>query len=406
MPADREEITHLIEEGVEVLELAQPERLIIENGRLRALQCHRMEFSGDRDSTGRKIPREVPGADFEVPLDTMILAISQHAVLDFFDGVPIAINNRGYINADPQTFATSVPGIYAGGDAVNDGPSSIVKAAAAGKAIADSILQRRSSTALPIPVRTFDRSALLRRRAHRAWRVPVSVTPLADRQNFNEVVQTYTEAEARTEAARCLDCDTYCSICVGVCPNLALQTWQTEPLTVRLPLLQVADGALKIAAGDLYRVDQAYQVAVLNDFCNECGNCTTFCPTAGRPYQDKPRLFVDRASFEEQRENAFMVSNDENGWSMDSRWQGATHRIELNGSLEYSSPLLRVRLDPLTFAVEQAELLDKDATELSLEPCAAMFVLLRGIQKSMPYWATATMVDATAGKIAHPGYEE
>ena len=50
----------------------------------------------------------------------MILAISQHAVLDFFDEEPIAVNDRGYIEVDPLTFETSVPGVYAGGDVVND----------------------------------------------------------------------------------------------------------------------------------------------------------------------------------------------------------------------------------------------------------------------------------------------
>ena len=113
MPADREEIAHLIEEGVDVLELCKPERLVVKDGKLQALTCRRMVYAGDRDVSGRKIPHEVPDSDFEVPLDTMILAISQHAVLDFFDEEPIAVNDRGYIQVDPATFATSVPGVYA-----------------------------------------------------------------------------------------------------------------------------------------------------------------------------------------------------------------------------------------------------------------------------------------------------
>jgi putative selenate reductase len=247
MPADREEVALLAEEGVDVLELAKPLQLVIEDGALRALVCRRMEFRGDRDDSGRKIPYEVPGSDFEVPLDTLILAISQHAILDFFDEEPITVNQWGYIEADPVTFETSVPGVYAGGDVVNDGPSSIVEAAADGKAIADSILDRRSTEAQAAA--SFDTTELLRKRSNRQWRVPVPHTTKADRNNFNEVVLTYSEQQARAEAARCLDCHKYCSLCVGVCPNMALQTWQTEPFEVQLPDLRRGPDGIQAGPG-------------------------------------------------------------------------------------------------------------------------------------------------------------
>ena len=246
MPADREEVEQLIDEGVEVLELAKPQELVVEDGRLRALLCRRMTYAGDRDATGRKVPHEIPDSDFEVPLDTLILAISQHAVLDFFDREPIEVNDRGYIKVDPVTFETSVPGVYAGGDVANDGPSSIVKAAAAGKTIADTIMRRlRASTDSNEPPRR-DTAVLLRHRGQRQPRVNAPQRPRDDRDNFEEVMLTYSERQAREEAGRCLDCDTFCSICVGVCPNIALQTYETEPFEVRLPricLLYTSDAA-------------------------------------------------------------------------------------------------------------------------------------------------------------------
>jgi putative selenate reductase len=399
MPADREEIRHLLDEGIEVLELCKPQRLITDDGRLSTLICRRMTFKDDRDAEGRRIPHEIANADFEVPLDTLILAISQNAVLDFLvrDGEerePIAVNERGYIKVDPVTFETSMPGVYAGGDVANEGPSSIVKAVAAGKAIADSILGRRSSDAGLTPVARFDPTPLLRRRSLRQWRVPAPHTPLDDRNNFNEVVLTYDEQQARTEAARCLDCDAYCSICVGVCPNLALQTWQSAPIDLRLPQLSIDDGAIRIERGRPYRVAQAFQVAVLTDFCNECGNCTTFCPTAGEPYRDKPRLYLDREEFEAQQDNAFMVFRNPDCWAMDARWHGRTHRIELNGKLDYAGPSFGARLSPDTFEIERAMLNDgaNEGDSLSLEPCAAMFVLLVGLRQSMPHLPTARPV--------------
>ena len=344
MPADREEVTHLLDEGIVVLELCKPQRLIVSDGKLQALECRRMTYKGNRDTSGRKIPHEVPDSGFEVPLDTLILAISQHAVLDFFNEEAIALNERGYIEVDPVSFETSVPGVYAGGDVANDGPASIVKAVAAGKAIADAILQRQPSGCDATMTQALDTAQLLRRRSHREWRVAAKHTPLKDRDGNREVVLTYDAQQARTEAARCLDCDTYCSLCVGVCPNLALLTYQTD----------VPD------QGTTAR--QPFQVAVLSDLCNECGNCTTFCPTAGRPWHDKPRLYLDRAEFEAQQDNAFMVFRNEARWAMDARWQGVTHHIELDNDLGYGG--------------------DEPAGE---EPRATMAVLLRGLARSVPY---------------------
>jgi putative selenate reductase len=364
-----------------------------------------MTLRNDRDASGRKIPHEVPDSDFEVPLDTLIMAISQHAVLDFFDDAPIAINDKGYIAVDPETFETSVPGVYAGGDVANSGPSSIVKAAAAGKAIADSILARHPAEAMPNELASFDTAAVLRQRSHRQWRVPTPQTPLRERRNFNEVVLTYTERQAHAEAARCLNCDRFCSICVSVCPNLALQTYQTQPFAARLPMLKREGEKIETGPGKLFRVGQSFQVAVLKDWCNDCGNCTTFCPTSGQPYRDKPRLYIDRTEFEAQKDNAFRIYRNEDHWAMDARCDGATHRIELNGDLDYTGPLFSARINPDTFAVTQIEPNGNGnaADDLSLEQCATMYVLLNGLQKSMPHLPTAQQDDPpTTGWIGCP----
>jgi len=407
MPADREEVALLAEEGIEVVELAKPQKLLLEDGRLSGLLCRSMEFRGERDASGRKIPYEVPDSEFEVPVDTLILAISQHAILDFFDEEPIEVNQWGYIKADPHNFKTSVPGVYAGGDVVNDGPSSIVEAAADGKAIAASILGR--SVDGEAGVTTFEINELLRKRSLRQWRVPVPHTALEDRKNPNEVVLTYDEQQARTEAGRCLDCHKYCSLCVGVCPNIALQTWQSTPFELKLPELRFGPGGVTTQTGQTWKVEQAYQIAVLTDFCNECGNCTTFCPTAGEPYQDKPRLYLDRSEFLAQKENAFMVFRDANHWSMEARRQDETHRIELNGKLNYQGPLFSAQLDMESFEPVQIEVTQRarDGDLLSLDFAATMYVLLNGLRSSLPHLPVAsTAGDDSTGKISHPGYVE
>jgi putative selenate reductase len=407
MPADREEVALLKEEGIEVVELAKPQQLLIEDGRLRGLVCRSMVLGVERDASGRKIPVEVPGSELEIPLDTLILAISQHAILDFFDEEPIAVNQWGYIEADPVSFKTSVAGVYAGGDVSNDGPSSIVEATADGKAIASSILGR-SVVRSPV-VNVFDADSLLRKRSLRQWRVPVPHTAIEDRHNLNEVVLGYNEQQARAEAGRCLDCHRFCSLCVGVCPNLALQTWQTEAFEVRLPDLRLGPDGIEKYPAKSWSVEQAYQVAVLTDFCNECGNCTTFCPASGEPYRDKPRLFLDRTEFSAQQENAFMLLRNADSWAMEARCNNQTHRIELNTQLDYSGPLFRARLDPQTFAVVNIEVsaAARAGDALPLEPAATMYVLLNGLKTSLPHLPAAWPAElASAGRIAHPGYAE
>ncbi len=346
MPADREEIEQLLEEGIQVVELARPDMILVDDGKLSGLRCHRMELSDRRDASGRWIPVDRPDSAFDVPLDTLILAISQNPLLDFLEGETITLNDRGYISVDPLTFETSVPGIYAGGDVANDGPATIVKAVAAGKAIANAILGKNKGPSsgsvtelgysVTDPELGNDMAEMLRRRSHRTRRTRAPQTAVSERQNFEEVMLTYSAEQARAEASRCLDCHSYCSICVGVCPNLALFTYRTEHRT------------------------QPYQVAVLADLCNECGNCTTFCPTSGAPWRDKPRLYLNRADFEEQEDNAFMVLREGDRWTMEARWESKTEYFELNGEKE-----------PL------------DTRH------AAMHTILRGVQQSMPFLPTA-----------------
>jgi putative selenate reductase len=400
MPADREEVRALLDEGIEVIDLALPVALRVEGGRLAGLMCRRMEYRGDRDAGGRKIPHEVEGSEFEVPFDTMLLAISQHSVLDFFgDEVP-EITRRGYLATDPETLETSIPGVYAGGDVGAQGPASIVKAAGDGKRIAAAILSRSRPRPTEGHVVPDDRVDLLRRRARREYRVPIREIPVAERRNFAEATHTYTLAEAQAEASRCLDCDRFCSICVGVCPNLAILTYESSPAASSVPAVEVAGGEARVTGSEAFHVDQHLQVAVLTDFCNECGNCATFCPTAGRPYVDKPRLYLDREDFEAQADNAFMLLGD---GGMAARVGGETHRISLNGDLAYESPVLRARIDPGTFEVLDLEAVGSHGTA-SLRPAAEMLALLQGLAASASHLPAAG--DTAGTRIGHPGYAD
>ena len=416
MPADREEVAALLEEGIEVVELARPVGLHVEDGRLAGLVVRRTAYDGTRDASGRKVPRDVPGSDAELPLDTLILAVSQSPVLDLFGDREPALTDAGFVATDPETLATSIPGVWAGGDVAAHGPASIVRAAADGKRAAVAIARHlglSSGTSLPAPagyreVADLDVGALTVRRAHRAYRVPVRATDLSRRDGFDETALPYTADEARREAARCLDCDTLCSLCVGVCPNLALLTWEAAPVRAEVPVLAVSEGVLATAGTRPFVIAQRFQVAVLADLCNECGTCVTACPTSGRPYVDKPRLYVDAAEFAAEPDNAFRVLGDA---AIEGRFGGATHRLDRRPgepTCVYWAPGVRAVLDATTFAVLEAEVTGPvEPGERSLAPAAVLATLLAGISRSVPHLPTAEEPAAGAigsgTRVAEPG---
>jgi putative selenate reductase len=430
MPADREEIHAIREEGVRIVELSRPVGLRVEAGRLVGVTCRRTAYGGERDAAGRKVPRDVPGSETDLAMDTLIVAVGQEAALDAFGPAQPTLTAAGFVAADPETLETSLPGVYVAGDAASHGPASIVRAAADGKRAAAAIAARlglagavaggiggpaslaggpASLVGAPPPhagdIGLAERHALSVRRARRAYRVPVRTTGLDSRAGFDETVLGYTDDEARREASRCLDCDRMCSLCVGVCPNVALLTYASAPRDVRLPVLAVRDGAPVCLGSVPFAVEQGLQVAVLTDLCNECGNCVTACPTAGRPYVDKPRLYLDRADFESQPTNAFMLLDDR---AIDARFDGATHSLRVSGGragggragggragdersgaperLEYVAPGFRAWLDPDTLALLELDPTDAaDGDLLPLEPAAVMATLLAAIGGSVPH---------------------
>ena len=385
MPADREEIHAVREEGIQIVERARPVALRVEDGRLAALVCVRTEYHGERDASGRKVPLDVGGSEFEIELDTLVLAVSQHAALDCFGESLPEVTPGGYLAIDPDTLETSIPGVYAGGDVSAHGPASIVRAAADGKRAAHAIAARfgideRDHEHEESPV---DVQELQLRRGRRQYRVPVASTPPERRSGFEETVLGYSPAEAAAEAARCLRCDQLCSLCVSVCPNMALLTYEARPMRAALPALTLVGDRLVPTGGAPYAVDQRYQIALLADLCNECGTCVTACPTAGAPYRDKPRLYLDREEFAAEESNAFLLVP---GAAIEGRFAGATHRLEVGNAISYTAPGLRAILDAETFELLEATPMGAvEGIAYSLEPAATMATLLAGLAGSAPH---------------------
>lgn len=127
MPARIEEIHHAEEEGIEFHLLTTPTRYVgDENGKIKAMECLKMEL-GEPDSSGRRRPVPVPGSEFMTDVDLVVVAIGQSPnplIPQTTQGLDVG--KWGNIEVDWKTMATSIPGVYSGGDIVRGGATVIL----------------------------------------------------------------------------------------------------------------------------------------------------------------------------------------------------------------------------------------------------------------------------------------
>jgi glutamate synthase (NADPH/NADH) small chain len=130
-PARAEEIHHAGEEGVEFHWLVSPVELLDDGERnVRAVRCVRMTL-GEPDDSGRRRPVPEPGSEFEIEADMVVYAIGTNANPIIGQTSRLKLDKRGYIATD-QELATSIPGVYAGGDIVT-GAATVIEAMGAGR---------------------------------------------------------------------------------------------------------------------------------------------------------------------------------------------------------------------------------------------------------------------------------
>lgn len=139
MPARRDEVVNAKEEGIKFIFLANPVRFIgNERGWVKAVECIRMEL-GKPDDSGRMRPIAVPGSEFLVDADTVVVAIGQKPnPLAVRGENQVKVSSHGTIVANPETGETNMPGVFAGGDIVTDN-ATVISAMAGGKKAAYTI---------------------------------------------------------------------------------------------------------------------------------------------------------------------------------------------------------------------------------------------------------------------------
>ena len=201
-----------IREGIKVETLVSPVKIFAREGRLVGIECIRNRL-GDTDASGRRSPVPVPGSEFMMSLNTLIVAIGERPNSDCLAAMDMELDKGGKVRVDPRTLSTNRRGVFAGGDLVT-GPYTVADAMAAGKKAAAAMdrylrgqdLSRRPSPRRPdvfiepAEVREEDREDVPRAE-------PPTIPVEARTKSFAEVEMSLSAEEATAEARRCLRCD-------------------------------------------------------------------------------------------------------------------------------------------------------------------------------------------------------
>ncbi len=213
MPCLLEEVEAAEAEGVRIECCAAPVRLERNGQHTIRVTCQRMQLA-EADASGRRTPVPIAGSEFVLEASTVIAAIGQTVERSVAEREGLTITAWG-IAADPQSLATNVPGVFAGGDAVL-GADLAVRAVAAGRVAAvsiDQFLRDEPVTGPAVqpgvrmtPMDDDERAALFRE-VERSPRAPMQeLEPAARIQTFDEVCRGLSATQAREEAQRCMGC--------------------------------------------------------------------------------------------------------------------------------------------------------------------------------------------------------
>jgi ferredoxin len=245
------------------------------------------------DETGRFNPTFVPDSEKIWGCDTVILAIGQAADLDFLgEDHGVEVSPRGLVVADPETGATTAPGIYAGGDVVY-GPRILIEGVRDGQRAARAIdgqIQGKKLTVASDVTWTIPENHQMPEGYLDRSRSQVPVLPLERRIGIAEVEVGYDEAEARAQAERCLNCGIntifdatkciLCNGCVDVCPWSCLKIVDVMDLLGDEALAAAISATYGIDPADLAQGDDPASAMIKEDeLCTRCGLCAQRCPT-------------------------------------------------------------------------------------------------------------------------------
>jgi len=289
MPADTVEIVEGDEEGVDRVNGWGPLAVVRDSSGavtgVRFQRCLRVydderRFSPVFDEDDQQI----------MPCDTVLMAVGQAPDLSFLEGAGVEMPRPGWPALDPDTLATSVPGVFAAGDLAH-GTALVIHAVASGKQAARSVYAHVMGQPLAPAVIERHLSVDPYQREHgfeqrRRLEVPTASAELRLEEPWRQVEEGYTDEQAKLEAGRCLDCGvtpvfdgTRCVLCGGcadVCPTRCLKLVSLD----RLEPNEALDRATASALGPEQSTDPAQHSAILKDEdrCIRCALCQMRCP--------------------------------------------------------------------------------------------------------------------------------
>jgi formate dehydrogenase (NADP+) beta subunit len=281
MPAHPDEVREAEEEGITLVPGRGPKAIVGDGGRVSALET--LDVQSVFDEMHRFSPKFVAGSEKRLPADTIILAVGQQPDTACLSGDPeIEITPRGLVKVEPQTLATTLPGVYAGGD-LAFGPRIVIDAVADGKRAALAIHDHLGGGAVPRARGRFVEIPLDRSgdRYDRIPRQTVPTLPVARRTGFREVEEGFGEEQARVEGSRCLQCNVetvfdserciLCGACVEIC---------SEACLALVPLAQLrGTDELDALSEALEAGASAGAIVKDEERCIRCGLCAERCPT-------------------------------------------------------------------------------------------------------------------------------
>ena len=306
MVVDEEELGETEREGMQFVYLASPvEVLADEKGHVRGVKFVRNKL-GAPDKSGRRSPEPIEGSEFEIPADTVLLALGQSPDATFLsDFSEFRVKRWRDVKVDAETYQTAVPKIFMAGD-YRTGPSTIIEAVAEGRSAAQQIARFLDPLANAVNIPEYHEIVTLRRSSTpdnvgqialegemaRVYhnmsvdydRIPRQEMPkLAKKERrglFLEVNQGYEEAQAIAESDRCLKCNfnieiigelcIICGGCVDVCPMDVIHMVDMSDI--------VDDGAIP-GVSEAKKWQNGVAFFLDETACIRCALCVIRCPT-------------------------------------------------------------------------------------------------------------------------------
>jgi putative selenate reductase len=165
----------------------------------------------------------------------------------------------------------------------------------------------------------------------------------------------------------CISCDK----CIPVCPNDANFFYEIEPFEIEFTNYTWDGRALQPAETGKLKVERKHQIANFADWCNECGNCDTFCPEYGGPFIQKPSFFADREAWlDNPARDGFYITHDKEGSEIVGRIEGKTHSLTVNDAKQvasYNDGALEVEFNTQTHEILEVKSLTSVTTDHKID---------------------------------------